>query len=262
MSNIPYPDVPPLPGVPPISRLANQGIAVGLAVAAELYALYLKFRNTPVIYNKLKPRPALWGILYSTSNPVGFSTSQSYASSAVITTNFFTPNTASVVQTPITKTTLNGKYALKPDSFIDFEYKEDHKIPNYPIQNGGFASYNKVTLPYEIKLRVTKGGLGNNVYSIVSFLNKIEILLSSTAILTVTTPDCVYNSVSLIHFDYRKESINGATLLIADLTFQEVRVVVAPSNPCASPNSVATTKNGQVSCVTPTVIMSPLELVN
>ena len=146
MSNIPYPDVPPLPGVPALSRSANVGLAVGLAVAAELYALYLKFKNTPVKYPK-------WGTLYEGSfdsaNPE-YLVTQNSVNTANITTPFFTQNSASLGSAKITNIKIKGNYALQPDSFIKFEYKEAHKIPNYPVEQGSFQSYNKVTLPYEI----------------------------------------------------------------------------------------------------------------
>ena len=246
MSNIPYPDVPPLPGVPPISRLASQGLAVGLAVAAELYAIYLALKNKPKVYPKQANQFSIWGILYAKSfnpnNPTYAYTYTNTNTATIITSPFSTPIT--IKNTGQTEgKIIEGEYALEPDSFVNFEYKVDHKIPNYPIQNGSFASYNKIALPYEIKIRVTKKGISN----ISSFINQILILLNSVQILAVVTPDRIYNSVNLIHFDYKKEAVNGATLLIADLTFEEVRVVVSPSVPTATPNGAGTISNGQVS---------------
>ena len=255
MSNIPYPDVPPLPGVPPLSRAANQGIAVGLAVAAELYALYLKFKNTPVKYPKQTNNFAVWGILYDNDEKIGYINGSTTTNKATIINSLFL-TTAAKSTANVQVRVLTGTYALEPDSFIDFEYKEDHKIPNYPIQNGGFANYNKVALPYEIKIRVTKGGLGNNASSITPFITQIDKLLNSTTLLTVVTPDAIYKTTNLIHFDYRKQSVNGATLLIADLTFQEVRVVSQKSGwSNASADGATTYALGEVS---PTPVMTPI----
>jgi hypothetical protein len=246
MSNIPYPDVPPLAGVPPISRSANQGIAVGLAVAAELYALYKKLKDAPKIYPKQPTQHAIWGILYEGTYNGGnpeYLVTQNSVNTATINTSLFLGNTTTLGTTQVTNISLKGTYALKPDSFVKFEYKVDHKIPTYPIQNGGFASYNKIALPYEIKLIVTK----SNIFEISSFINQISILLNSTRILSIVTPDKVYNSVNLIHFDYKKEAVNGAVLLIAELTFQEVRVIPSPADPVATPQADQTFALGQVS---------------
>ena len=264
MSNIPYPDVPPLPGVPPLSRAANQGIAVGLAVAAELYALYLKFKNTPKKYPKEAQINTIWGVLFAASfdpNNPKYVLTQSSVKTATISSSLIpgllNPTTkASSVN--VTGLRLVGTYALSPDSFVDFEYKEDHKIPNYPIQNGGFQSYNKIALPYEIKLTIAQG---NSNY-IATLLMEIQALVDDVQILSIVTPDKIYPSVNLIHFDYKKQATNGAVLLIANLTFQEVKVIVAPSKPCSSPNSATATINGQVSCKTPTVKIDDLIMVN
>lgn len=244
MSNIPYPDVPPLPGVPPLSRAANQGIAAGLAVVAELYALYLKFKNTPKKYPKQPNQYVAWGIVYSSENPIEYSFKKGVTPTAQINTSLFSGTTTERnSKVGITGITINGTYALEPDSFVKFDYKVDHKIPNYPIEKGSFQSYNKVTLPYEIKLTVTKSG----IFAITPFLAQIEILLNSTRLISVVTPDHVYTTTSLISFTYRKEATNGAVLLIAELTFQEVRVLPTPSAPAAVPQADATYALGQTS---------------
>ena len=246
MSNIPYPDVPPLPGVPPISRSASQGIAIGLAVAAELYALYKKLKDTPVKYPKQPTQHAIWGILYEGSfdsaNPE-YLVTQNSVNTATINTSLFLGNTATLGTTQVINVSIKGTYALKPDSFVKFEYKEIHKIPNYPVEQGSFQSYNKVTLPYEIKLIVTK----SNIFEISAFINQILVLLNSTKLLSIVTPDKVYNSASLVNFDYRKDARNGAVLLIAELTFQEVRIAPNPSLPVAAPQAAQTFALGQVS---------------
>ncbi len=242
MSNIPYPDVPPLPGVPAINRNAKI-IGVGLAVAAELYALYLKFKNSPKKYLKQPNRYAAWGIVYSSENPIEYSFKKGVTSTATINSSLFGTTTERNNKIGITGISINGTYALEPDSFVKFEYRADHKIPNYPIENGGFKSYNKVTLPYEIKLTVTKSG----IFAITPFLEQLEILLNSTRLISVVTPDMVYTTTSLIHFDYRKEATNGAVLLIAELTFQEVRVNPTTYIPTAQPQGAVTYPLGQTS---------------
>lgn len=238
MSNINYPDVPPLPGVPALNRAGNQALAAGLTIAAELYALYLKIKNTPPIYPKQAAQYAIWGILYADDKTINGQIDYS-----------ITQNTNSINGYTSTKATIKGHYALKPDSFVKFEYKKDNKIPNYPVEQGGFQSYNKVALPYEIKLTITKGGLGNNSYSVLPFMEKIQTLLSSTDILTIVTPERIYGTTNLIHFDYRKEARNGAVLLIAELTFQEVRILPTPADPTATPQSATDKNNGQVAPV-------------
>lgn len=191
MPNIPYPNVPNLPGVPALSRSNNaQFVAAGLTILGEILPLGLFGQK--------------WGIVAN-----------------------------------------GGSAALTPDSFIDFEYREEAKIPIYPLQNGAFQSYNKVGLPYDIRLTVTCSG--NGKMSKGAFIQGIDKLLTSLTLVDIVTPDATYKNTNLIHVDYRREATNGATLLIAQLWFQWVRIVSNPTVPTAQPSGTPSSSFGQLS---------------
>lgn len=191
MPNIPYPNVPNLPGVPALSRSNNaQFVAAGLTILGEILPLGLFGQK--------------WGIVAN-----------------------------------------GGSAALTPDSFIDFEYREEAKIPIYPLQNGAFQSYNKVGLPYDIRLTVTCSG--NGKMSKGAFIQGIDKLLTGLTLVDIVTPDATYKNTNLIHVDYRRDATNGATLLIAQLWFQWVRVVSNPTVPTAQPSGTPTSSFGQLS---------------
>jgi hypothetical protein len=143
-----------------------------------------------------------------------------------------------------------GATLLKPDSFVSFEYREERKIPNYPIEDGSFRSYNKVALPYDIKLTVTCSGNGSMTK--INFINTIQKLLDELTIINVSTPEKNFEKTNLIHVDYRKEARNGATLIIAQLWFQEIKVAQMPSVSTTQPSGTPKTPLGQLSPVTPT----------
>ena len=152
MSNIPYPDVPNLPGVPPVNRAGQQAIGAGLAVAAELYQLYKDLKNTPPKYPKQKDNFSVWGILYASDEKISYIDGSTTTNKATISHSLFSTTTAtSTANVKVRK--LTGTYALEPDSFVKFEYKKDNKIPNYPIEQGSFQTYNKVSLPYVVICR-------------------------------------------------------------------------------------------------------------
>lgn len=138
-----------------------------------------------------------------------------------------------------------GSTALTPDSFIDFEFREEHRIPNYPIEQGSFQSYNKVALPFDVKVTVSCSG--NKAMSKEQFLSTLDGLLTSLVILSVVTPEVVFSSCNLVHVDYRREARNGATLIIAQLWFKEVRVVRQSNTPTASPSGATITPLGELS---------------
>ena len=194
MPLIPYPDVPPLPGVPAINRSSAGYVAAALTVVGEL------------LPNNL------------------------FGSKWAITDS-------------------SGNLALIPDSFVSFEYKNERKIPNYPVEEGSFQSYNKVALPFDCRLVVTCSGNGS--MSKQGFLLAIQNYLDSLTLLTITTPDASYPNCNLIHADYRRESRQGATLLMAQLWFQEIKIAQQSSVSTVQPSGASRRSFGNLSPTTP-----------
>lgn len=145
----------------------------------------------------------------------------------------------------------SGAAALVPDSFVDFEYREEHKIPIYPIEQGSFQSYNKVALPFDLRVTVTCSGNGRMRKS--QFLAAIDKLLFGLDLVSVVTPETTFMNCNLVHADYRRESNRGATLIIAQLWFQEVRVVKAAALPTTQPQGAASQPLGQLTPTNPPV---------
>lgn len=138
----------------------------------------------------------------------------------------------------------SGNAALNPDSFLDIDYKQDLRVSNYPQEEGAFASYNKVGTPYDCRVRMALGG---DKASRTAFLAQIETMLKSIDLFTVVTPEATYTNASLQNYNYRRESRNGATMLIVDLWFIEVRVTgVATFSQPSQPSGADPVSNGQV----------------
>lgn len=220
MPTIPYPNVPQLPGVPALARGNNAKFAgAALNIVGQLLPLDL-FGTT-------------WGIVKSNSAPTTSATKA----------NFFQNLFAGASSKLATK----GTVLLRPDSFIDFEYRKDQKIPTYPMQDGAFQSYNKVALPFDIRLTVTCSGNGKMKKG--PFLEAVNNLLNGLDLVDIVTPDATYKSCNLIHVDYRRDATNGATIIIAQLWFQWVRIVSKSTTNTAAPSGTPSTPLGQVSPV-------------
>lgn len=195
MSLIPYPNVPPLPGVPAINRNSAGYVGAALNIAAQLL-----------------------------------------------------PNNLFGTKWAITDA--SGNLALVPDSFVNFEYKNERKIPNYPVEGGSFSNYNKVAMPFDCRCVVTCSG--NGAMSKQKFLLALQKYLDSLTLLTISTPDASYPNLNLVHVDYRRESSQGATLLLVQLWFQEVRIAQKSAAPkTAKPSGSVSVDIGQVSPVPP-----------
>lgn len=141
----------------------------------------------------------------------------------------------------------NGYTKISPDTVLKFEYRNESRVSDYPVEQGAFASYNKVATPFEIRMTMVCAGpgyvqnviskvLGDNLPGIGTnnnmqrkdFLASLqEMLANSSELYTIVTPDMVYNNAMLDHYDYRKEANNGAIMIIAEAWFREIRVTAS-----------------------------------
>jgi hypothetical protein len=175
------PDVPNVPGVPFLSSYLSTP-SPGLLIGA---------------ISSLIPglQSSLWGI-YS---------------------QFGIPIIASALS-PLSNLILGG--SVLNFSVIDFEYKRDWSVSNYPVEQGGFQSYDKVQLPFDVRMRVAAGG---SVSNRVSLLTLVESIANTVALYNVVTPEEVYLNCNVTHFDYKRTAINGVGVLIIDIWLLEIR---------------------------------------
>jgi hypothetical protein len=139
---------------------------------------------------------------------------------------------------------LNGGDALGADSIVGFAFQGDSRISDYPQEQGGFQSFNKVAVPAIVTLTVSKGGKLSDRNNFVSVLEALRV---STDVYTVTTPEWDYPSMNLTRVDYRRSADQGANIVIADLTFEEVRTTAtAAFSSTAQPSGASNQTIGPV----------------
>ena len=113
--------------------------------------------------------------------------------------------------------------AIIPDSIVSFDFKKEYRLANYPQEEGAFQSYNKVTMPYDARIVMTKGGsLGEREY----FLSQCVVLAGSLDLYTIVTPEITYINANIESYNYRRTSTNGVTLLTVEFLIKEVRITV------------------------------------
>lgn len=125
-----------------------------------------------------------------------------------------------------------GVLALEPDSIAAVEYQREFRIADYPIEEGGFESYNKVATPFDIRVTMTKGG---KIPDRKDFLDQVELIVASLDLFTVITPERNYLNVNIVRADYRRNAANGATLLTVELHGIEVRTSASIQFSAGSP---------------------------
>lgn len=129
---------------------------------------------------------------------------------------------------------LGASPAILFESFVNIEYKQEWAIADYPIERGGFESYNKVQIPYNIKARFASGGTEE---SRTALLESVQAIAGDLKLYTIVTPEKVYTSVNVQHIDYHRTSISGVGMIVIDILLLEVRtrVVEAQSEKAETP---------------------------
>jgi hypothetical protein len=121
---------------------------------------------------------------------------------------------------------LNGAQAFPYNSVIDFDYKQDNQIADYPVepsdgtQSVGFQSYDKVQLPFDVRVRVASGGQESDRQAL---LVAARAASSDLNLYDVVTPEDTYSSCNIAHVDWKRASMNGVGVVVVDFWFQEVR---------------------------------------
>jgi hypothetical protein len=144
---------------------------------------------------------------------------------------------------------LDGEQAIVANSTVDFSYKQDWVIADYPVEGGGFQSYDKVQLPFDSRIRFATGG---SVTDRQALLNSVQDAANSLNLYDIYTPEAVYSSCNISHFDYDRAAMSGLGLLIIDVWFREIRVSsTATFSQTQSPTDSSQQSIGNVQAQTP-----------
>ncbi len=115
---------------------------------------------------------------------------------------------------------LSGTKLVDPDSMVSIETHAEKRIADYPIEGGGFQSYNKVTLPFEVHLVLTKGG---SVSDRTAFMNALKQLHASLDLCDVATPERAYTGVNVTRLSQSRSAEAGAGLATVEVVLEEIR---------------------------------------
>lgn len=189
------PNVPNVPGVPnlssysanPFPLLFADAIAFAGLLAPSQWGIFLE--GVAVI----QPATAASQVILATLAPV-----------QQIATLLGAPNII-----PVTAST------------IDWEYAQDSPLSNYPQEEGAFQSYNKVELPFDVKVKLSSGG---SLSTRQAFLTTCLAIKRSMALFDVQTPELIFPSCNCQHVDWRRSARKGVTLIEVDLWFQQIAV--------------------------------------
>lgn len=138
---------------------------------------------------------------------------------------------------------------LVASSTAAIEYNRDWTISDYPVEQGGFFSYNKVVTPYKGIITYWVGG---GISERSQFLTSVEQAVSALDLFTVVMPEISYDNANITHYSYRRDARGGVTLLRVDVWVQEVlQIGVATFSATQSVNGATPRNGGTVQPQTP-----------
>lgn len=214
---IPFPSVPAYPGVPELIRPVQVAIAENPILAIGLGSV------ENLLIGALQQTPQ-WGIFDQDGNRLGVNSNDTSASGGLVAalTSQITGSTPPVLST------------------FAFDFTREGRISNFPVEGGGFASYNKVQMPATPVVTLILDGSQSDR---TNFLSAMEDAASSTELYSVVTPEFTYVNYNVERYTYSRKAQRGAVLLIVDIYLEEVRQVsasfttvqiVAPANPAST----------------------------
>jgi len=140
------------------------------------------------------------------------------------TVDYATQDTASTADTTTDRWglfTVGGAVALEVDSVVEVDFSKDYNTPQYPIELGSFESYNKVEMPYDATLVVSKGGLTTDR---AQFQDTLESLLASLDLFDLVTPEKTYQNANLVGLRITRNAQRGAGLIVAEIKLRQIRI--------------------------------------
>ena len=113
-----------------------------------------------------------------------------------------------------------GNAVIVGDSVLSFDNDSESRVANYPVEGGGFESFNKVAVPYDVGFVFSKSG---TVGDRAAFLASLDAAKNSLALLTGVTPEYSYPNLNVVRYTQQRSAQNGVTLLRVTVYCQEIR---------------------------------------
>lgn len=116
---------------------------------------------------------------------------------------------------------LDGSAAFDVDSFQSAHPEDSTKVPNFPVEDGGFVNYDKVINPTRCRVRLAVGG---DSQRIETFITAARAAVKALTLFNIATPEQTYMGLNAEKMSIAR-NLSGANLVVADMDFIEIRQV-------------------------------------
>ena len=114
----------------------------------------------------------------------------------------------------------DGLPVIQADSTISFEFRQSWALADFPVEKGGFESYDKVNTPFDARIRVSSGGSEANREALLA---SVQAIVDSIDTYDLVTPLSIFQNVNAQHWDFAQTAQKGVGLLSIDIRFLEIR---------------------------------------
>lgn len=135
-----------------------------------------------------------------------------------------------------------GGTAVDFDVFLGMDFSGANAVAHEPIEQGGFASYNKQDTPKEITVELACTKMYFNQQPVLAAIDK---LASGTQKISLVTPSSEYKNLNLESYSYIRKEDSGAGMLAVELKLVEIREVEVKKKTTASENPKSEGKEGK-----------------
>lgn len=143
------------------------------------------------------------------------------------------------------------------DALIQFEVRAEGMVVSAPVEQGSFASYNKVDSPNYIEVQLAKQGTDDVLQASLKTLDELQTTASKV---NFVTPVAEYENYTLESYDFSMSQRDGLGVLYIRLHLVEIREVapqytdskaISTEN-AKNPADASTTDRGKTQAKTPT----------
>lgn len=118
----------------------------------------------------------------------------------------------------------SGEAVVRFTSFLSLDLRNESLVVSGPVEEGGFATYNKVETPLEVDVSL---GIEGDDATLQTVLDTLDKLQAGTELLSLVTPNAEYQDLNLEGFNYRRRREDGLGVLWVDLSLVGVKQVKA-----------------------------------
>ena len=135
-----------------------------------------------------------------------------------------------------------GGTAVDFDVFLGMEFSGANAVAHEPIEQGGFASYNKQDTPKELTVELASTKMYFNQQPVLEAIDK---LAAGTQKVSLITPSSEYKNLNIESYSYTRQDDAGAGMLVVELKLVEIREVETKKKTTASESPKSSGKEGK-----------------